>query len=82
MQTQKQPVLREDRMLTTLFETEEGKQVLEYLESMFYNNSTFVRGDTNLTMYKIGQQDVIGFIRETMALVNQPRIEGVGNELI
>lgn len=71
-------VTREDRLLHMAFtETENGKKTLEYLKSIFYNNSTFVQGDenTNLIMYKIGQQDVIGFILETINLVeSEPSI--------
>jgi hypothetical protein len=72
------PVTMEDRVLTQAFETEGGKIALEYLEALFYNNSVFVQKDenTNLIMYKAGQQDVIGFIKETMKEVNSSSIIG------
>lgn len=80
MKQPRSPVTPEDRILTRVFETPDGKMVLKYLEAIFYNNSTFVQGNdnTNYIMYKIGQQDVVGFIHETMGLVNQPHIVGVG----
>jgi len=60
-----------DKKIHTLFNSELGKEVLKIFEQLFYNNSTFVQGDgnTNFIMYKIGQQDVVGFIKESMYLV-------------
>ena len=78
MKTQRQKATREDRILTKVFETDDGKTALKYLEAIFYNNSTFDPNSVNMVMYKVGQQDVIGFIKETMEIVNQPTIVSVG----
>jgi hypothetical protein len=68
-----------------MFKTPLGERSLTYLEAVFFNNSTFAQGDPHLTSYKVGQQDVIGFIRETMALVESQPASGIvvvagGNE--
>lgn len=58
-----------DRKMHALFNSTVGKEVKRVLEGIFFNNSTFVAGDPHYTSYKVGQQDVIGFINESMYLV-------------
>ena len=65
------PINDEDMILAQLFKSALGQRTLQYLEAIFFNNSTFVQGDMYLTAYKIGQQDVMGFIQETMKEVER-----------
>jgi hypothetical protein len=58
-----------DVNLVRVFESENGKKALAYLEAIFYNNSCFAKGDSYFTHYKVGQQDVVGFIKETIDMV-------------
>ena len=62
-------VSKEDRAVVETFNTEQGKIALEYLRAIFSNQSCYVDGNTNRTMYKCGQADVIGFIDETFKMV-------------
>ena len=70
--------------MVRMFKTPLGVESLKYLEAIFYNNSTFVQGDSHMTAYKVGQQDVIGFVKETITLVEAQPAPGVivvgGNE--
>lgn len=82
-QHKRSPVNLEDVALVRMFKTPMGERSLKYLEAIFYNNSTYAQGDSHFTAYKVGQQDVVGFIRETIMLVEsqpQPGIIIAGDE--
>ena len=54
----------EDAKMQQLFTSPLGKEVLDYLSLVFFDNSVYEKGDSTHTAYRAGQQDVIGFIKE------------------
>ena len=62
----------EDLAIYRLFNTTDGKIVLEYLDDLYGKPNAVVRGDPYLTHYNLGLADVIKFIRNTII-----EIEGV-----
>ena len=62
-------ISKEDKILIHVFrDTTNGQKVLKYLERVFFNDSVYEKGDPYHTAYRAGQQDVVGFIKQTLTL--------------
>lgn len=47
-----------------MFNTDGGKKIIEYLEAnYFYDDTTFVSGDVNQTIYNEGQRSIVNIIK-------------------
>jgi len=61
----------QDRKIYRLFTSPEGKEVLDTLRALFYDRSAYRVGDPHHTSYQAGQQDVVGFILESIKTVEE-----------
>lgn len=68
------------KLFARVFESGDGKEVLEYLSSLFYDVSVYTKGDSHDTAFKAGQRDVILFILQMIAYVQQPQPFNQGDE--
>lgn len=55
-----------DKKIAQVFGTLQGKEVLEIFEDMWVRVSLFVPGDSHATAYKVGQSDLINFIKDSI----------------
>jgi hypothetical protein len=57
---------RQDAIITRAFQSHEGQEALKVLRLLFYDKSTYVRGDSYHTAYQEGLRDVVGFILDAI----------------
>jgi hypothetical protein len=56
---------KEDKIIARILGTPDGKELMAILSERFFDKSVYVLGDPYHTAYQAGQQDVIGFLRES-----------------
>lgn len=56
----------EDKTMFLTFNSHNGQKALKILRERFYDHSPYSKGDSHHTTYMVGQQDVVGFILESI----------------
>lgn len=52
------------KMFKRVFDTQDGKDVLKYLEDKYYHRKSYLKGEPDHTAFREGQRDVVAEIRE------------------